>query len=54
MEIKIAGRDFFSGEDHEVEALARSFDQRRDDEDEWLVDVLLADQDWDRRNRRAG
>jgi hypothetical protein len=52
--MKIAGRDWFGGEDHEVEAFARQIDGEAAD-DEYLVEVLMSDGlDDEGRRRKAG
>jgi hypothetical protein len=52
--MRINGKDWFGGEDHEVEAFARQVDGEAADE-EYLVDVLLSDGlDGEGRRRKAG
>jgi hypothetical protein len=52
--MKINGKDWFGGEDHEVEAFARQIEAEAAD-DEYLVDALLSDGlDEDGRRRKAG
>lgn len=40
--MRINGKDWFGGEDHEVEAFARQIDAEAADED-YLIEVLLSD-----------
>jgi len=52
--MKVSGRDWFGGEDHEVEAFARQIEAEADGED-WLLASLLSDGlDEDGLARRAG
>jgi len=52
--MRINGKDWFGGEDHEVEAFARQIGAEADDEDA-LVDALLSDGLDERgRRRKAG
>jgi hypothetical protein len=53
MKVGIAGRDWFAGEDHEIEAFARQLDSEADGEDA-LLDALLSDGLDEHGRRRAG